>query len=59
MTAHEGEFNLLCVSVDTGQATDLPVQNGGYCIFSSLLSLGVAMLLPFKINTSTQQNIHH
>lgn len=47
----------VCLWTQAGHC-DLPVQNGGYCIFSSLLSLGVATLLPFK-NTFTQPKHAH
>lgn len=52
----------VCVSVDTDRTLSLPVQRRGYCIFSSLLSLGVAILLTFYVyfkqtnkQTNTQQ----
>lgn len=50
MTAHQGSWTLTpCVCLWTRAGHwDLPVQKGGYCIFSSLLFLGVAMLLPLK-----------
>lgn len=47
----------VCLWTQAGHC-DLLVQNGGYCIFSSLLSLGVATLLPFK-NTFTQPKHAH
>lgn len=64
MTAHRGCWTLtpcVCLWTQAGHS-DLPVQKGGYCIFSSLLSLGVAMLLPLeekkKRHVHTAENMH-
>lgn len=56
MTAHRGSWTLSpCVCLDAGGTLWTCIQTGGYCIFSSLLILGVATLLPLLFRTSAHK----